>query len=188
MKTQLIPIEKIRPNTGQIEGLPKNPRFIRDHKYEKLKQSIVALPSMLELREVILFPFGDIFVAIGGNMRYRACVDLEYKKVPSKVLPADTPVEVLAEIAIKDNGDFGENDWDILANEWDVFDLEAWGFDIITAPPDLDGLFVEDTTDKKHDLHTIALHYSEEEFEKVKAGLLKKAKTYEEAVKILLGL
>ena len=130
MKTQLIPIEKIRPNTGQIEGLPKNPRFIRDHKFEKLKQSIFDLPAMLELREVILFPFGDIFVTIGGNMRYRACVDLNYSKVPAKVLPADTPVEVLAEIAIKDNGDFGENDWDILANEWDTYDLEAWGVDV----------------------------------------------------------
>lgn len=130
MKTQLIPIEKIRPNTGQIPGLPKNPRFIRDHKYEKLKQSIVNCPTMLELREVILFPFNDLFVTIGGNMRYRCAVDLEYKKVPAKVLPADTPVEVLAEIAIKDNGDFGEHDFDILANEWSDFDLGAWGVDV----------------------------------------------------------
>ena len=144
---------------------------------------------MLELRELIVFPLGVLdYIVIGGNMRFRAASELGHKTIPCKILPKDTPVEVLAELAIKDNGDFGENDWDILANEWDVFDLEAWGVDIITDPPDLDGLFVEDTTDKKHDLHTIALHYSEEEFEKVKAGLLKKAKTYEEAVKILLGL
>jgi len=52
MKAELIEISKIKCNTGQIEGLPKNPRLIKDDKYEKLLKSIQEDPEMLELREL----------------------------------------------------------------------------------------------------------------------------------------
>jgi hypothetical protein len=63
-------------------------------------------------------------------MRLRACLDLGYKEVPCKVLPADTPVAKLREYAIKDNNGFGEDDWDVLANEWDAEELEDWGVEL----------------------------------------------------------
>ena len=50
--------------------------------------------------------------------------------VPCKVLPADTPVAKLREYAIKDNNGFGEDDWDILANEWDAQELQDWGMEL----------------------------------------------------------
>ena len=42
MKTpyQMLPVGKLELNNGQLEGLPKNPRYIRDDEYEKLKRSI----------------------------------------------------------------------------------------------------------------------------------------------------
>lgn len=129
-----INIRYLEVNKGQIEGLPKNPRFIRDERFEALKKSIEDAPEMLALRELIVYPHNGKFVIIAGNMRFRACKDLGYKEIPCKVLDEDTPVEKLREYAIKDNVAFGSDDWDILANEWDAVELGDWGVEI----PDID--------------------------------------------------
>lgn len=126
----MLEIKEICVNSGQIPGLPKNPRFIRDVRFEKLKKSIVDFPEMLSLREVIVYPFEGKYVAIAGNMRFLACQDLGHTKVPAKVLPADFPVEKLKELAIKDNIPFGEDDFDVLANEWTDLPLEEWGVEL----------------------------------------------------------
>ena len=133
-----ISISKLEVNKGQIEGLPKNPRFIRDERYQALVKSIEDAPEMLRLRELLVVEHGKKFVVIGGNMRLRACKDLGHKTVPCKVLPADTPVEKLREYAIKDNNGFGEDDWDVLANEWDAAELQEWGMEL-PMDWDLDG-------------------------------------------------
>ena len=120
---QDIDIKRLEVNKGQVEGLPKNPRFIRDERYKALVKSIEDAPEMLKLRELLVVEHGSKFVVIGGNMRLRACKELGMETVPCKVLPADTPVAKLREYAIKDNNGFGEDDWDILANEWDAEEL-----------------------------------------------------------------
>ena len=38
-----IPLSKLEVNNGQIAGLPKNPRFIKDYKFQKLKKSLPLL-------------------------------------------------------------------------------------------------------------------------------------------------
>lgn len=132
MEIKTIKIKDLATNDGQIEGLPKNPRQIRDHRYEKLKKSIEDAPEMLQLRELLVYPHGGKFVIIGGNMRYRACKELGYKELPCKVLDAETPVEKLRQYAIKDNENFGEYDWDVVANEWDTAEMEDWGVELPT--------------------------------------------------------
>ncbi len=42
-------------NKGQLQGLPKNPRFFRDYRYDAMKKSIKESPEMLELP---LSPYG----------------------------------------------------------------------------------------------------------------------------------
>lgn len=130
MKQELIQITKLVNNKGQIEGLPKNPRFVKDHKFVQLKQSIKDDPEMLELREVIAVDYNGELVVIAGNMRLNACLELGIKEVPCKILPQNTPVEKLKAITIKDNIGYGEHDWDALANEWDVEELAHWGLDL----------------------------------------------------------
>ena len=130
MEIKTIKIKDLATNDGQIDGLPKNPRQIRDHRYEKLKKSIEDAPEMLQLRELLVYPHGGKFVIIGGNMRYRACKEIGYKELPCKVLDAETPVEKLRQYAIKDNENFGEYDWDCVANEWDTAELEDWGVEL----------------------------------------------------------
>jgi len=134
MQSKSLSISKLKSNTGQIDGLPANPRVIRDEKFQKLVKSIQDDPEMLELRELIVVPSGKIFVVIAGNMRLRAMESLGYKEAPCKVLDADTPVEKLKAYAIKDNVGFGEHDWEQLANEWDAGELADWGLDLPKDP------------------------------------------------------
>ena len=64
MKTEIVKLTQI-----QVNGA--NPRTISNEKFEKLINSILVLPKMLELRPIVV---DDTFVALGGNMRYRALV------------------------------------------------------------------------------------------------------------------
>lgn len=189
LKTQLLPLAKIQPNKGQIPGLPKNPRTIRDSRYIQLKKSIEEFPEMLELREIVVFPWKNHFVAIGGNMRYLACKDLNLKEIPAKILPASFPVERLREFAIKDNINFGQDDMDIIMSDWKEFDLTDWGAEL----PDLSGIdmdsFFKDDDTKKDAAKTysIVLNYqNERECERVRAALLKRGDTCEAGLKALL--
>lgn len=127
---QLIKINKLEENRGQIDGLPSNPRFIKDDKFKKLRKSIEEDPEMLTLRPILVFPYEGKFIVIGGNMRYRAVIELGYNEVACVVIQPDTPIEKLKAYTIKDNASFGEWDWDLLANEWDESELNEWGVDV----------------------------------------------------------
>lgn len=129
MNATTIKISQLLLNEGQIEGLPRNPRFIRDARFMALVKSIKDLPEMLELRELIVVPFRKKFVVIGGNMRLRAITELGYTEAPCKILQTQTPAHILRQIAIKDNISFGNDDSDALANEWDKNELDSWGYE-----------------------------------------------------------
>lgn len=129
-KIQNIKITQLDTNNGQIEGLPKNPRFIKDNRFKQLVKSIEDAPEMLDYRTLLVFPHEKKYVIIAGNMRFRACKELGYKELPCYVLPEETPAEKLREYAIKDNIGFGADDWDILMNEWDTEELKDWGMEM----------------------------------------------------------
>ena len=122
-------------NKGQLSGLPKNPRFFRDYRYEAMKQSIKESPEMLELRELIVFPYEGRYIVVCGNLRLRACKELGYKELPCKILATDTDVKKLREYATKDNVNFGENDLDVMVNEWDKTELQGWGVEFAPEKP-----------------------------------------------------
>lgn len=67
MKTEIVKLSQI-----QVNGA--NPRTISKEKFDKLINSILVLPKMLELRPIVV---DDTFVALGGNMRYRALTAIE---------------------------------------------------------------------------------------------------------------
>lgn len=107
-----------------------NPRFIKDDKFKKLVQSIKDFPTMLRLRPIII---DETFTILGGNMRYRASIEAGLKKVFT-IQINDLSEQEKKEFIIKDNLGFGEWDFDILSNEWNMEDLLKWGLDI----PDFD--------------------------------------------------
>jgi len=115
-------LKDIKPN-------PDNPRVLRGDKFQKLKQSITEFPKMMSLRPMVVDSDGII---LGGNIRYRALQDLGFKEIPNDWVKR---AEELTEdekkrFIIADNVGFGDWDWDALANDWDVVDLEAWGLEI----------------------------------------------------------
>tara|TARA_R110002167_G_scaffold4518_5_gene21124 strand:+ start:4462 stop:5196 length:735 start_codon:yes stop_codon:yes gene_type:complete len=116
-------IQKVKINS--IFSNPINPRVIKENKFKKLVDSIKEFPEMLKLRPIVVNSEGGI---IGGNMRYKACEELGFKDV--WIIKAENLTEKqIEQFIIKDNVGFGEWDWDILANDWDVKELEDWGLD-----------------------------------------------------------
>lgn len=129
MQAKTIKLSDLHLNTGQIKDVPKNPRFIKDERYEALKKSIEDDPEMLQLRELVAYDNNGELVVILGNMRYRAMKELGYKDAPVKVLPAETDAKKLRAYIQKDNIAFGQNDWDLLGNEWDIEELQDFGLE-----------------------------------------------------------
>lgn len=81
MKTEIV-------NLSQIQVNGANPRIIKDDKFEKLICSILVLPKMLELRPIVV---DNTFVALGGNMRYRALTaisDMDEAELKSRLSEA----------------------------------------------------------------------------------------------------
>ena len=115
-----------RAAIGTIIPNPTNPRIIKDDKFKKLVKSIQEFPQMLELRPIVV---DGNMVVLGGNMRLKACIAAGLKEVPIIVADQLTDAQK-GEFIIKDNVGFGEWDWDLLANEWDVEALEDWGLEL----------------------------------------------------------
>lgn len=130
MERKKIDISKVFANEGQIEGLPQNPRTMRKEKFDKLMKSIRDLPEMTEARDLLVYPHDGKFVVLGGNMRLRAYRELGWKEVPCCILPEGIAADKLREMVLQDNNPFGETDWDMIANEWDVEELKDWGVDL----------------------------------------------------------
>ena len=114
--------EKIK--TSKIKNNPDNPRIIKDERFKGLVQSIKEFPEMLELRPIVVDK--DLMV-LGGNMRLKACKELNLKEV--YITKADNLTEEQKkEFIIKDNTSFGDWDYSQLS-EWDNEQLNEWGIE-----------------------------------------------------------
>jgi len=114
---------------SEIKANPNNPRVIKDDKFKKLVKSIEEFPKMMALRPMVINSDG---IVLGGNMRLKALKELGYKEVPDEWVKRaeDLTEEETRRFIIADNVGFGEHDWEMLANEWDVEELGEWGLDI----------------------------------------------------------
>lgn len=118
-KTEIVNINSIKSN-------PNNPRLIKDDKFLKLVKSISEFPEMLSIRPIVV---NDDMVVLGGNMRLKACKEAGLKEIPI-IKATDLTEDQQREFIIKDNVGFGEWDWELIANEWDVEQIQEWGLDI----------------------------------------------------------
>src|SRR5574344_2054007 len=127
---------------------PNNPRIIKDDNFKKLVTSLSEFPEMMEKRPMVCVTDTDgKLYPLGGNMRLRALKELKYKEIPDTwvILADEWSDEKRKEFTIKDNVGFGEWDFDMLANEWNVEELEDWGLDIP------DDFIEEEITEAKED-------------------------------------
>jgi ParB-like chromosome segregation protein Spo0J len=174
-------LKDIKPN-------PNNPRVLRDDKFQKLKQSITEFPKMLSLRPMVI---DENNVVLGGNMRLRALQELGFTDIDEGWVKrsSDLTEEEKKRFIIADNVAFGEWDWDTLANDWEVVDLEAWGLDIPQFNQDvnLDDFF-EESNEQKEEKFKITLEYTEDDYNEVNEALKKHSGSKEQIIFKLLGL
>ena len=178
---QMIDITKLEYNEGQIEGLSKNPRYLKESEHDKLKKSLTDSPEFLEYKPLMVYAMDNgNYVTICGNMRLRVANELrldghsEFDTIPCVVLKSDTPIQKIKEYAIKDNVQAGNWDWDELANgEWETDDLQNWGVDCSFLntdedDTDIDELFedAQNTESKVKDIK-LSVHIPQELEDKV---------------------
>tara|TARA_R100001369_G_scaffold39363_1_gene65403 strand:+ start:812 stop:1531 length:720 start_codon:yes stop_codon:yes gene_type:complete len=121
---QDVQIQKVKIDT--IFENHTNPRFINEKKFKKLLKSVREFPEMLKLRPIVVNKEMGI---LGGNMRFKACKELGLKDVYI-IKVEDLNDSQIEQFIIKDNVGYGEWDWDILANNWEMDKLEDWGLDL----------------------------------------------------------
>ena len=176
-----IDITRLEYNDGQLEGISKNPRYLKESEHDKLKKSLTDSPEFLEYKPLMVYAMDNgNYVTICGNMRLRVANELrldghsEFDTIPCVVLKADTPIEKIKEYAIKDNVQAGNWDWDELANgEWETDDLQDWGVDCSFLntdenDTDIDELFedAQNTESKVKDIK-LSVHIPQELEDKV---------------------
>lgn len=197
---EMIDITKLLYNEGQIKGVPKNPRYLKENEYEKLKKSLTDSPEFLEYKPLMVYAMDNgNYVTICGNMRLRVALKLreeghtEFDAIPCVILKTDTPIEKIKEYAIKDNVQAGNWDWDELANgEWETDDLQDWGVDCSFLNTDendtnIDELFedAQNTESKTKDIK-LSVHIPQELEDKVEEikEIIKSAVSEYEGVEI----
>jgi len=161
---QQVKISKVKEN-------PKNPRIIKNDKFKKLVKSIQEFPEMLKLRPIVV---DEDMIVLGGNMRLKASKDAGLKEVWIEVAEGLSE-EQKQEFIVKDNVGFGEWEWDMLANEWDIQDLEDWGVSIPTIK----------NTELLSELEYNPLYYEPENEPYIKLKDCVNLKKYNEKIKAL---
>lgn len=127
MKVTKVSLGKIEPNLGQIPGLPLNPRTWTKGDVEKIAASLKETPELFEARPLIVYPYADKYIIIGGNLRFEGAKLNGDASAPCVILPAEMPADKLKELVIKDNGSFGQWDVEELASMWKDLPLVNWG-------------------------------------------------------------
>jgi|GEM_PF-1240386 len=124
----------------------KNPRKITSEQMQKLQNSLSNDPDFLVARPVCVNLVDGQFFVYAGNQRVRAAKKLGWKKIKCYV-SHDLKQDVIDQRMIKDNKTFGEFDYDILANNYEIDLLLDSGFVL----DDLHGFIEEPMKDKKKD-------------------------------------
>lgn len=118
-------------NEGQLVWLPKNPRQWTQSDIDKTAASIAEDPDFLEDRPLLVVPFdAKNYVVFAGNLRHEGAYAAKRSKVPCVVYypETDDDRETIKRRALKDNGSFGQWDWDeVFSSPWGQMDLDAMG-------------------------------------------------------------
>jgi DNA modification methylase len=102
---------------------PYNPRQSTAKQEKHLKESLEKFGMV----EPIIFNKQTGYI-VGGHFRVRELKKLGIKEIECVIVDLNEADE--KELNIRLNANTGSWDWDTLANDWDVVDLEAWGLEI----------------------------------------------------------
>ena len=114
-------------NINEIKPNSSNPRKINEDDFAKLVKSIKDDPKLLEAKPLII---DENNVILGGNQRYRACLELGIQDVPV-IKMANLTEKEKQKLLVIDNTHYGKWDMDMLANDgWEIGDLDEWGVNV----------------------------------------------------------
>lgn len=114
-------------NINEIKPNPSNPRKIDAADFAKLLKSIKDDPKLLEAKPLII---DENNIILGGNQRYRACLELGIQEVPT-IKMANLTEKEKQKLLVIDNTHYGKWDMDMLANDgWEIGDLDEWGVNV----------------------------------------------------------
>jgi DNA modification methylase len=108
---------------SELIPAPYNPRQSTAKQEKHLKESL----EKFGLVEPIIFNKQTGYI-VGGHFRVRELKKLGINEIECVIVDLNEADE--KELNIRLNANTGSWDWDTLANDWDVVDLEAWGLDI----------------------------------------------------------
>lgn len=128
--------EKVEPlrriPIGELKLWDRNPRFITKERFDSLKKSMATDRAMMQARPLIALPDGRV---IGGNMRLRAALELNWDDVETVVVHLSEEQAILW--ALRDNNPYGEYDDQGLSEL--LYELQQADIDL-----DLTGFSVDD--------------------------------------------
>lgn len=114
-------------NINEIKPNSSNPRKINEDDFAKLVKSIKDDPKLLEAKPLII---DENNIILGGNQRYRACLELGIQDVPV-IKMANLTEKEKQKLLVIDNTHYGKWDMDMLANDgWEIGDLDEWGVNV----------------------------------------------------------
>tara|TARA_R100000951_G_scaffold19206_1_gene15947 strand:- start:9503 stop:10111 length:609 start_codon:yes stop_codon:yes gene_type:complete len=125
---------KRKVKLSEIKPSKNNPRVIKNKKYFELVESLKSFPEMQKIRTIVV---DENMITLGGNQRLKAAKDAGLTEVwiDQAIGWSEKRKQ---EFIIKDNVSAGEWDDDILANEFEPEDLNAWGLDVPMTDEDED--------------------------------------------------
>jgi hypothetical protein len=161
MSKNFVKIGDLSRNEGQLSALPSNPRKLTESKKWLLTESVLKFPKMIELRKIVLDSKESPVSIAGNMrlLVIREILDMkdeEFDRMVSeyglseqsiefwkglrkrKAIPAswvayadELTEDEKREFIIKDNMSYGEDDWEMLASEWDIEELKSWNPELV---------------------------------------------------------
>ena len=128
---------------------PYNPRQSTAKQEKHLKESLEKFGMV----EPIIFNKQTGYI-VGGHFRVRELKKLGIKEIECVIVDLNEADE--KELNIRLNANTGSWDWDTLANDWEVVDLEAWGIEI----PFYDEEVKEEQSKEDEDFKTLELNFN----------------------------
>jgi ParB-like chromosome segregation protein Spo0J len=139
---------------------PYNPRQSTAKQEKHLKESL----EKFGLVEPIIFNKQTGWI-VGGHFRVRELIKLGVKEVECVIVDLNEDDEM--ELNIRLNANTGSWDWDTLANDWEVVDLEAWGLDI----PQFETVEKLEASEEEEEFKTLELNFNAWDYKNVVARL-----------------
>ena len=115
-------------------------------------------------------------------MRWKASRDAGLKEVWIDIAEGLSD-EQKEEFIVKDNVNYGEWEWDILANEWDSIKLDEWGLGVWKNEDDIEEPnFKQSTEDSNNKPPTLKITFdNQNDLQDAKKKILKIISKYEKA-------